>query len=95
MIQLKFTAIAKDDLKSIRDFIAEDNISAASRFIDKIEEKCRLLASNPELGRARPELLCSLRSFPVGNYNIFYRIKKDTIEIIRVLNAARDIDTLL
>ena len=46
------------------------------------------------MGRARPELAADLRSFPVGNYIIFYRPIEDGVEIVRVLSGARDIDAL-
>jgi toxin ParE1/3/4 len=46
------------------------------------------------MGRNRPELALALRSFPVGNYIIFYRQIRNGIEVIRVLNAMRDIDAL-
>jgi hypothetical protein len=38
----------------------------------------------PEIGRARPELLANLRSFPVGR----------GIEVVRVLHGARDLKPL-
>jgi plasmid stabilization system protein ParE len=31
------------------------------------------------------------RSSAVGNYVIFYRVREDGIEVVRVLHAARDI----
>jgi toxin ParE1/3/4 len=48
----------------------------------------------PEMGRKREKLFPGLRSFPVGRYIIFYRIRPDQIEIVRVLSSYRDIDAL-
>jgi toxin ParE1/3/4 len=50
-----------------------------------------LLSEFPGLGRPRDELAESLRSFPVGNYVIFYLPLGDGINVIRVLHGARDI----
>jgi toxin ParE1/3/4 len=49
------------------------------------------LRDNPLAGRARPELAENVRSFPVGNYVIFYRPLQDGIEIVRVLSGYRDL----
>jgi toxin ParE1/3/4 len=93
-MNLKFTLIARDDLDTIWEYIAETNPSAATRILQKLMDKCRVLGENPFLGRQRDELATGLRSFPVQNYVIFYRVSADNVEIIRILNAARDIDTL-
>ncbi|RJP29918.1 MAG: type II toxin-antitoxin system RelE/ParE family toxin [Candidatus Omnitrophota bacterium] len=45
--------------------------------------------------RIRNEYACSLRSFPVNSYMIFYRILETGIEIVRVLHCARDFDSIL
>ena len=50
------TAEAENDLLSIWDYVAQDNPDAATRLLLTIEEKCVLLASNPHLGRARPDI---------------------------------------
>jgi toxin ParE1/3/4 len=74
--------------------IAEENPTAADRWLDIIDEKCRSLVRMPELGRKRPDLAPELRSLPVGNFVIFYRPIPDEIQVIRVLHGARDIPTL-
>lgn len=51
----------------------------------------RRWATQPGIGRTRDELAESLRSFPVGNYVIFYRAMPDGIDIVRVLSGFRDI----
>jgi toxin ParE1/3/4 len=46
------------------------------------------------MGRARDNLASNLRSFPVKKFVIFYRPVDDTIEIMRVLYGARDIEAI-
>lgn len=46
------------------------------------------------MGRKRDELVPNLRSFPVGNYLIFYRPINQGIEVLRVLHGARDIPSI-
>jgi toxin ParE1/3/4 len=43
------------------------------------------------MGAVRDELIPNLRSFPVGNYLIFYKPLPDGIEVLRVLHGARDL----
>jgi toxin ParE1/3/4 len=50
-----------------------------------------MLADNPQAGRDRSELAPDLRSFPVGNYVIFYSPTSHGIDVVRVLNARQDI----
>jgi toxin ParE1/3/4 len=63
----RFLPEARKDLHEIWDYIAKDDVEAATRFADVVEEKCRLLAQAPEIGRRRDELAPRLRSFPVGS----------------------------
>lgn len=80
------------DLEAIWDFIACDTPQQADHFIDTIYNKCRFLALNPEIGRIRNDLGQGLRSFPVRNYLIFYRIKGSNMEVIRIISGYRQLD---
>ena len=94
MNSLYFSPPAVQDLDEIRAYIAEDDPNAASRFVQSIEAICAILAENPMLGRLRTELAPSLRSFPVGNYMLFYLPSEEGIEIVRVVSGFRDVDAL-
>jgi toxin ParE1/3/4 len=82
---------ADSDLDSIWSFIAADNQKAADAMIDRITDTFDLLLAMPLAGRARPEFGENLRSIVVGNYVVFYRALSGGIEILRVINARRDI----
>jgi toxin ParE1/3/4 len=83
--------LAEADLLDIWNFIANDNPEKADSLLERIDRKIKTLAENPDIGRKRNELLMDLRSFPVGNYLIFYRSINQGIEVIRILHGARDI----
>jgi toxin ParE1/3/4 len=87
---------AEDDLDEIWWYIAQDNLTAADGFLDKIEEHCRTIARTPYIGRSRDELMPGLRSFAIGNYLIFYIPFEGGggIDVVRVLHGARDIEAL-
>jgi toxin ParE1/3/4 len=82
---------ARRDLIQIWQFIAHDSEIAADRFLSRIEKTLAMLRDNPLAGRARPELATKLRSFPVGNYVLFYRPLADGIDLTRVLSSHQDI----
>jgi len=74
--------------------VAQDNLGAADRLLDRIDHICGLLADNPQLGAARPDLAPALRYFVVGNYLIMYREAPHGVEIVRVVHGARDLPSL-
>ena len=86
---------AELDLIEIAVYIAQDNPKAASRWLDTIDEKLDMLSRQPLIGEIREEIARNLRSFPVGNYIIFYQPFDDGMKLVRVLHGARDLDQLL
>ncbi len=79
------------DLLLIWDFIARDNLEAADNYLRFLETKFQLIATQPQSGRVRDELKPNLRSFPIGNYVVFYYPLEDGIAIERVLQGSQDI----
>ena len=94
MNQYRVSDAARSDLDEIWFYIAGDNPDAADKFIRALVSRFPLLASVPEMGRERNELAVRSRSFPVGNYVIFYRPMGNGVEIARVLHGARDLPPL-
>jgi toxin ParE1/3/4 len=91
------TPQADSDLDDIWYYVASKSgsLDIADRFIDSITDRFFLLASHPNIGRARDEdLRPGLRSFPVGEYLIIYRVQDDDVLILRVLRGSRDIAAL-
>ena len=95
MAKIERSSQAQRDLVDIWLYIANDSPAAADKFLDQIDTLCKLLSTSPLLGRSREELGRSLRSFPVGDYLIFYRPKHTGIVVVRVLSGYRDLDKLL
>lgn len=82
---------AEDDLSDIWAYVALDNTAAADKLISTLRQKCQLLAEFPGGGPERPELSRGLRSFPVGNYVIFYRPAPHGVDVARVIHGKRNI----
>jgi len=89
MPQIFRSALSRQDYDDIWDYIARDDAEAASRFLRKIDEKLLLYAAFPGMGTRRDNFSPGLRSFPVGNYIVFYRAMDDGIELVRVLRGSQ------
>ncbi len=83
---------AAADILDIWDFIADDSFLEADRWVDRLDEKLGLWASQPLIGRLRDELAPGLRSMPFGRYVVFFMPMPDGIDVVRVLHSSRDID---
>jgi toxin ParE1/3/4 len=83
---------AEADLIDIWLYVAEDQPVNADRLLDRLNETAMLLAETPDMGVVRPELSEGLKSFPIGNYVLYYRLK--LLELVRVLSASRDVKSL-
>jgi toxin ParE1/3/4 len=94
MANVKIAEVVRFDLVEIWKFIADDNPTAATETIEAIERKFNLLATQPEMGRNRSDLLKGLQTHPIGNYTIwvFATPKPQGVEIVRVLESHRSID---
>ena len=85
---------AEADLEGIWYYVASQSgsMEVADRLIDALTERFYLLASYPQLGRRRDEdLRPGLRSFPVGEYVIIYRVDDGNVLILYVMRGSRDI----
>jgi toxin ParE1/3/4 len=87
-VELLWTRKALENLDQIAAYIAQDNPTRASAFVGEIMEKIELLVSFPALGR--PGRVPGTRELVVHeNYVVPYRMKGDTVQIIRIQHVAR------
>jgi addiction module RelE/StbE family toxin len=92
MSTVLYARSAQTDLLEAWSYIAEEDLEAADRVLDTIEEEACILATQPLMGRARPELAAGIRSWPTSTpYILFYQAEPDGIAVVRVLHHARDI----
>jgi toxin ParE1/3/4 len=85
------------ELDEIWQYIAEQSGSfeISDRVVDSITDRFLAIVRNPGIGRSRDDLQPGYRSFPVGQYVIFYRATDDRVEILHVLHGKRDLGPLL
>jgi toxin ParE1/3/4 len=96
--ELVWSNQARADLLEIYVMIGLEQPAAAERYFDSIEEKARLLKSQPRMGVRRSDIRPSMRMLVEAPYLILYRTDPDTdegsvgiIEIIRVVDGRRDL----
>ena len=83
------------DLDDIWEHIAEDDIEAADRWIDRLFDAFEKLGRTPGMGHKRDDLTeYPVLFWPVGSYLIIYRAGTP-IEIVAVTQGARDIPVFL
>ena len=95
---LRYLPVAVDDLISIFDWIAEDSLSNAAAFIDKLDQRIGNLETHPLLGRIlRDDKLQSsgYRVLVIESYFVFYIVRGKTVEIHRVVHGSRNLDDIL
>jgi len=96
MARVVRTHSARRDLKEIGRYIARQSqsLQIALRFLDRIDDKCSLYATQPEMGSPRPDLAENVRCFPVGDYVVFYEPHRGGIRVLLVTHGSRDIPKL-
>ncbi len=84
------------DVIETADFISQDNLEIAHKFLDAFEATLERIKSVPEIGTLRQtEAQPNLRMWFVEDFSkclIFYAINEEAqeIEIIRVIHSSRD-----
>jgi|SRR5580658_4989417 toxin ParE1/3/4 len=95
-MRITYSRRARTDIDQIWIYIAKESRDSADRVIDFISGACNLIRRSPYIGRKRDnDLGAGMRSYPSGNYLIFYRVKSGTVRVVRVLHGKRDIPAVL
>ncbi|MUG92316.1 type II toxin-antitoxin system RelE/ParE family toxin [Scytonema sp. UIC 10036] len=85
---------ANQDLEEIIDYFTSRSIDAGEHFVNEFNKKCRNLANFPNIGRSYADIKDYLRGVPLNGYIILYRVRDSGIEILRVVSAYRDLESL-
>jgi plasmid stabilization system protein ParE len=90
------TAEAEADLEQIATYVAEQSPDSALKLVREIRQRCESLQDAPRGYPLVPRYEhWGIRRRPFGRFLIFYRVRKDTIDIIHILHGARDYESLL
>jgi toxin ParE1/3/4 len=90
------SARSLDDLLFNADYITQDRPEAGIRFLIACESAFKLIGQHPEMGTDSRQVnreLIGTRKINVPGFRkwwVFYRIKNDKIEIVRILHSSRE-----
>ena len=84
-MKIIWSPLSIDKATEIAEYIAQDNPSASTKWIENLFDKVKLLKSSPKSGRIVPETHKEdIRELIYGNYRIIYRVEKSKISILTV-----------
>jgi addiction module RelE/StbE family toxin len=88
-MQVKWLRTAAQNLDDETDYLVKDNPKVAKAFFSHIIKNVNQLKIFPDLGR--PGRVSGTRELVILNYPyiIPYRIKGDTVEVLRVFHTSR------
>ena len=84
-MKIIWSPLAIDRTREIAEYIAQDNPTVATKWVETLFEKVQLLKSSPKSGRIVPETHREdIRELIYGNYRIIYRVGKNRISMLTV-----------
>ena len=89
MARISRSKLARDDLRAIWLYIAQQSVEAADRFLDRLDQTIRIIAESPAIGEPQDHIKPGLRRFVVAQYLVFYETTANGIRVVRVLHGAR------
>ena len=94
MMKLRINPLVAKYLKSIKDYIAEDNADKALETIQEIYSQFENIQQFPYIGvdlSKRVSFKTDYKYVICGNYVVLYKIRDEYVEIYRVMNRHQDI----
>ncbi len=94
-MRIEWSEPAVLDLESIKEFISRDSEYYAIEFTSRIIEMIEKLAAFSNLGRKAPEVDDdNIREIVFYNYRIIYKLTNESILILGIIHAARDLNNV-
>ena len=91
MMKLRINPIVAEDLRNIKEYIAEDNEEMAVKTIQEIYARIENIQQFPYMGADLASFQTDYKYVVCGNYVLLYKIGKEYVEIYRVVNRYQDI----
>jgi toxin ParE1/3/4 len=89
-MRIRWTPAAATDLQRISDYLTDHHPHYRQPTIHKLVDAIRSLKQSPQRGRIGREDGTRELLFPPTPYVAVYRVREQTIEVMRVYHAAQD-----
>jgi len=84
-MRVKFSRMAKDQLKEVKSYIAKDNPERAEKHIRKVINSIKKLIDYPYLGKVNAVYnRQDIREIAIEGYKVIYQIYSNSINILVV-----------
>ncbi len=94
-----WASTAKDDLRSIVEYLHAESPPAARNTLEKITTAAANLYTFPNRGRIVPELqtqgITLYRELIITPWRLIYRVSKNQVLVLAVIDARRNVEDLL
>lgn len=91
MIEVNKQSLAEEDLIRIWLYTFEKwGTKQADIYIDQLNDGMSLLSENPRVGNSCDYIRKGYRRFQIKNHIVYYLLKPDRIDIIRVLHESME-----
>lgn len=87
---------AADDIDRLWDYLYDiAGQKVADTTLRDVRRAIAILRDFPFSGRSRSDLRPGLRSVTIGHYILFYRVSRTELEIARILDGRRDLESVI
>ena len=83
---------AEADVEEIWDYTVRNwGEAQAERYTRDIRDACEALGDGTLSGRSAENIRAGYRKAVVGSHVVFYRVRDDVVEVIRILHQSMDV----
>ncbi len=83
---------ARADIEGIWDYTLRHwGEAQAERYTWNIRDACEALGNGTLSGRSAEDIRAGYRKAAVGSHVMFYRMREDVVEIVRILHRSMDV----
>ena len=86
-MRIRWLLLAVEDLEQLHAYVADDDPDAADREVRGVVAEVGRLERFPGLGR--PGRVPGTRELVVSSHIVAYRVRRDEVQVLRVLHSAR------
>lgn len=95
-LPVRLSSEALKDIAEIRQYLLrEAGPAVSSRVVGRIRKRLSAIERMPRTGGLRPEFGEGVRFHVSGSYVIYVMVRNDGVEVLRILHAAQDRDTIM